>query len=441
MALADARAVLPSLMIEEEKPKSDEAFLRALTRWGMVYTPWIAMDGGDGLILDITGCAHLFGDETQMARVMAARLTSLGLTVRWSLADTKGAAWALARFASDPVIAPVGRTKEAISALPVSALRIDDATATALSRLGLRQIKDVVSMSRGSLARRFGLGLMRRLDQIMGAEAEPVAPIKLSRPYAVRLSLPEPIGKTDDVMAALGRLLERLCEQLERDQRGAMRLCLTIQRSDHSEQGTEIGLARPSRDPARIKRLFEPGINSLDAGFGIDAVRLHASATEPLIPEQSATHSHAKRETNTMTDLISRLGNRIGFDRVTRFLPSESHIPERVFTTAAAAYCEATSFSRSGLERPLVLFKPEPIHFDDEAAPPALFLWRNTTFSTAHSMGPERIAPEWWWDDPNWRSGVRDYWRVQTAQGQRLWLFHAKGAEIRGGWFAHGMFG
>ena len=441
MALADARAMLPSLMTTEETPKRDEAFLRALTRWGMAYTPWVAMDSGDGLTLDITGCAHLFGGEEQMARVMAARLCAMRLTVRWSLADTKGAAWALARFAAEPVIVPVSGTREAISPLPVSALRIDEATATTLSQLGLRTIGDVAGMSRGGLVRRFGAELMRRLDQIMGAEAEPVAPVQLTTPYAVRLALPEPIGKTEDAMAALNRLLERLCERLERDQLGAMRLCLAIQRTDHSENSIEIGLARPTRDHKRILRLFEPRVDKLGAGFGIDAMRLHASAIEPLVPEQSTVQSHAKRESHAITDLIGRLGNRIGFDRVTRFLPAESHIPERAFTVSPAAYSAAVNFPHRRPDRPLVLFNPEPIDTRDETVPPALFRWRGMAFVTEHSIGPERIAPEWWWDDPNWRSGVRDYWRVQTAEGRRLWLFHAKGGEMRGGWFAHGMFG
>ncbi len=441
MALADARAMFPNLMTEEEQPKRDAAFLRALVRWGMAYTPWVAMDGEDGLTLDITGCDHLFGGEAQMARVMAARLHAMHLTVRWSLADTKGAAWALARYASEPVIAPTGGTKGVISSLPVLALRIDEATATTLSRLGLREIGDVAGMSRGGLVRRFGPELMRRLDQIMGVETEPVAPVQLITPYAVRLALPDPIGKTEGAMAALRRLLDRLCERLERDQRGAIRLSLAIQRTDHSEDSIEIGLARPTRDPERILRLFEPRVDKLDAGFGIDAMRLHASATEPLVPEQSTVQSHAKRESNAITDLIGRLGNRIGFDRVMRFLPAESHIPERTFIVASAAYSTAVDFPYSKPERPLVLFQPEPIVPNDETIPPALFRWRGTAFITEHSIGPERIAPEWWWDDPNWRSGVRDYWRVQTAEGRRLWLFHAKGGEVRGGWFAHGMFG
>jgi len=441
MALADARAIFPTLITEEEHPKRDEAFLRTLTRWSMAYTPWVVVDGSDGLTLDITGCDHLFGGEEQMTRVMAARLRALRLTVRWSVADTRGAAWALARFLPEPTIVPSGMTRQAVSGLPVSALQIDEATATTLSRLGLQKISDIASMSRGGLTRRFGAELMRRLDQVMGVEPEPVTPVQLTTPYAVRLVLPEPVGKTEDVMAAINRLLDRLCQRLKRDQRGATRLSFAIQRTDHSEGVVELVLARPTDEPKRILRLFEPQIDKMDAGFGIEAMRLHVSATEPLVPEQSSTQSHVQREKHAIADLIGRLGNRIGFDRVTRFLPAESHIPERAFIVSPAAYSPATNFPCTTPERPLVLFGPEPIDTHDKMIPPSVFRWRGVLFLTEHSIGPERIAPEWWWDDPHWRNGVRDYWFIQTAEGRRLWLFHAKGDETRGGWFAHGMFG
>jgi len=134
------------------------------------------------------------------------------------------------------------------------------------------------------------------------------------------------------------------------------------------------------------------------------------------------------------------LGNRIGFENVLRVLPADSHIPERSFSLAAAAYSRAEPFPQSGMKRPLMLFGPDSIETADDTAPPTAFRWRGSAYTTDHAIGPERIAPEWWWDDPNWRSGVRDYWRVQTAEGRRLWLFHAKGGEMRGGWFAHGLF-
>ncbi|MGB8621560.1 MAG: DNA polymerase Y family protein, partial [Paracoccaceae bacterium] len=61
-------------------------------------------------------------------------------------------------------------------------------------------------------------------------------------------------------------------------------------------------------------------------------------------------------------------------------------------------------------------------------------------FAAISATGPERIAPEWWLDEPDWRSGVRDYWRVETDRGDRLWLYYAYGAALSAGWFCHGRF-
>ena len=459
-ALADVRAILPDLAYVMEQPERDRAFLYALARWAVQYTPWITRDESDGLFLDITGTAHLFNGEAAMLNRIIGQLCDFGLTVRASAADTKGAAWALARFASQSVIAPKGRTREAVTSLPVAALRIDDDVVVALNRLGLRVIGDIAGMQRRVLTRRFGETLVQRLDQMFGAEFEPISPCARTPPYAVRLSLPEPIGKTEDVTAALLRLLIRLCERLERDQRGARQMRLSIQRTDHSEQAVEIGLARASRDPMRIARLFDHAIDGLDAGFGIDAVRLYASVTETLEPKQD-THSSGQdqvsrpsgqdqvsrqdRNEDALNDLIARLGNRIGFDRVTRFLPAESHVPEHAVTVAAAAYSQPEEFPENGPCRPIILFTPERITPIEDQNPPDTFRWRGVSFDTHHATGPERIAPQWWWDDPNWRSGPRDYWRVQTAQGRRLWLFYAHGSTqpydgMPPGWFTHGEF-
>jgi len=444
-ALADVRAILPDLDYVMEQPERDRVFLDTLARWGLHFTPSIALDERDGLFLDITGSAHLFSGEAALLDEIIERLGGLGLTVRAGIADTKGAAWALARFASQSVIASKGCTREVVASLPVAALRIEADTVLGLNRLGLRVIGDVARMQRCVLARRFGEKLIRHLDQMFGVMPEPIVPPAPTLPYAVRLSLPEPIGKIEDVMAALVRLLTRLCERLERDQQGARQMRFSIQRTDHSEQTIEIGLARASRDPMRIAKLFDHAIDGMNAGFGIDAVRLHAFVTEPLAPEQSVSLSQEIKDKDALSDLISQIGNRIGFDRVTRFLPADSHIPERAFIIASAAYAKAEQFPKGYLGRPLVLFPPEPVDSSGKAKPPNAFRWRGVPFETQHATGPERIAPEWWWDDPSWRSGPRDYWRVQTIQGRRLWLFQTHGstqpgADIRAGWFAHGEF-
>jgi len=433
MPLADARAICPDLATRPADLQREAAALASLRRWAGRYAPMVASDGLDGLIADISGVAHLFGGEADLRADLQARLERAGLAAVSAIAGTRGAASALARHGGG--IVADGALVQGIGHLPVSALRIDHATAEALARVGLARIADLVALPRAPLVRRFGAGLVLRLDQALGAQSEPVAAEPEPPHFGVRMTLPEPIGLQADVMAGLARLLDRLCARLALHHRGARRLRLELRRVDSGTAEVEIGLARPMRDAARIAALFARGVDEIDAGFGIDALRLTAPLTEPMAPEQIG--GTTIRHEDALADLLSSVGNRIGFDRVLRLLPAESLIPERSFLLAPAAYtAPAAPLPRTGPARPVTLFPPEPVSHAS-GHPPASFRWRRMRFSTLRATGPERIAPEWWFDDPAWRSGLRDYWRIETQQGPRLWLFHTP---QNPGWCVQGEF-
>lgn len=422
MALADARAICPELATRPADLAREAAALGALRRWAGRYAPMVATDGVDGLMADISGVSHLFGGEQDLRGDLHARLEHAGLAAASAIAGTRGAAHALARHGGGVV--PDGRLAEGIGHLPVTALRVDHGTAEALARVGLSRIADLIPLPRAPLARRFGAGLVLRLDQALGAQAEPVAAEPDTPHFGVRMTLPDPIGLQADVMVGLMRLLERLCHKLTLHRMGARRLRLELRRVDHGTAQVEIGLARPMRDPTRIAALFAKGVDEIDSGFGIDALRLSAPLTEPLAPEQTGGAGPALRHEDALADLLSSVGNRIGFDRVLRLLPAESLIPERSFLLAPAAYTAPETLPpRAGAPRPITLFPPEPVVVTTTGTPPACFRWRRMRFSTLRATGPERIAPEWWFDDPAWRTGLRDYWRIETREGPRLWLF------------------
>jgi protein ImuB len=421
MPLADARAICPDVTTRPANLAREAAALTALRRWASRYSPMIASDGTDGLVADITGVAHLFGGEADLRADLHARLERVGLSVTSAIAGSRGAAQALSRHRGG--IIPDGELVQGVGRLPVSALRIDPDTADALTRVGLSRIADLIALPRAPLARRFGQVVVLRLDQVLGHQPEPVAAQPEPPHFGVRMTLPEPIGLQSDVMAGLERLLDRLCATLALHHRGARRLRLELRRVDHGSAQVEIGLARPMRDPVRIAALFAKGVDEIDAGFGIDALRLSAPITEPLAPEQIGS-GPALRHDDALADLISRLGNRIGFDRVLRMVPADSKIPERSFQLVAAAWSEPIATSPGlGPSRPITIFPPEPVSHAS-GHPPASFRWRRMRFTTLRALGPERITPEWWFDDPAWRSGLRDYWRIETREGARLWLFH-----------------
>ena len=438
MALADARAICPDLTTRPADLVREAAALSALRRWAGRYAPMVATDGADGLIADVTGVPHLFGGEAELCSDLRARLDRAGVTGHSAIAESRGGAHALARHGGG--IVPEGGLAEGIGHLPVAALRIDDRTAAALARLGLTRIADLIPLPRAPLARRFGPGFVLRLDQALGSQPEPVAADIDLPHFGVRMTLPEPIGLQEDVMSGLSRLLARLCATLARHERGARRLQLELHRVDREKAVVEIGLARPMRDPDRIAALFAKGASAVDAGYGIDAMRLTAHVTEAVPPEQIGG-SPTQRVEDALADLFSNLGNRLGFDRVLRLLPAESKIPERSHVLAPAAYSEAEPPpARWGPDRPILIFPSEPVHaasLRQPGHPPASFRWRRMRFTTLRATGPERIAPEWWFDDPLWRSGLRDYWRVETREGPRLWLFNTPQAP---NWAVQGAF-
>lgn len=428
MSFVDARAFCPELISQPARPDQDARFLTALRRWATRYCPWVGREGEDGLVLDVTGATHLFGGPEAMLADMKTRAARAGMELSLGCAQTRGAAWALAHYSNDPL-------QNSLDPLPVAALRINEKTVTKLQRLGLRHIGDLNATARAPLARRFGPYLMMRLDQALGALPEPIAPEAEPPQFAVRMTLPEPIGLTEDVMGITSRLLGPLCDKLKSHEKGARKLTLALRRVDQGSQLVELRLAAAMREPNRILPLFERGVDAVDAGFGIDQIRLEATLVEPLAMQQIGGTMNCALP-DQLNDLITRIGTRIGLENVQRFLPAESHIPERSFTIAPAAYSRSEGAWVHLRPRPLRLFRPEPIA-GHGARPPARFRWRRMTFHTGRISGPERITPQWWLEDDNWRSGVRDYWKVETREGRRLWLFYTP---QNPGWFVQGEF-
>ncbi|MBS8229237.1 Y-family DNA polymerase, partial [Vannielia litorea] len=378
--LRDAQAVCPELVTRLERPALEGDFLTVLRRWAGKFSPWIREAPPDGLVVDISGCAHLFGGEAELMAEAEADCAHLGLTVCAGVADTVGAAWALARFAGQGAgalrsgdaidqeayatraravkrrhwerggappmgagrlspegrIAAPGHAREALAPLPLAALRLPPKLVQQLARLGLKRVEELAAQPRAALARRFGKDLVLRLDQAFGAAPEPVSPARPAPIYAVRLTLPEPIGLEVDVAEAIDRLLPALEVRLRAQGMGARRLRLHLMRCDHTSQNIELGLARPSAEPDRLRPLIRMKLGEVDAGDGIDAIRLIATVTEPVHAVQHRGHAGASADAaarlkndTALDDLIGRLGARVGLEQIHRLYPGDSHLPEK----------------------------------------------------------------------------------------------------------------
>ncbi|HEU0043929.1 DUF6504 family protein [Sphingomonas sp.] len=462
-ALTMARAQAPGLEVRKAEPERDAADLVALAellarRWA----PIVAVDGADGLLIDLTGVAHLHGGEAGFARRLVRLLTRHGITARVAVADTPGAAWALARFGAATPVQLSEAGAKALAPLPVAALRLNAPSLELLARLGIDRIGQLLAMPRAPLVRRFGRAIVDRLDQAAGHAPEPLVPVAPPTRIAVEQRFAEPIATPEAIEHWLCALMARLCVALAQAGQGARALELVAARVDGVPQRLRLGFARATRDPAHMLRLTLRRIEEIEPGYGLDALALHIRRADPLGPESLAP-ALAEDAPPDLALLIDTLANRIGLSRLWRVVPVESDVPERA--VAFASPLDPPS-QRSGKlkaddvrrldgrpsdhpwhprwPRPVrLLRRPEQVdHVLAELPdqPPRRFTWRGISHRVVRAEGPERIAGEWW-RRAGERQAVRDYFRVEDEAGERFWLYR-RGDGVRPetgdlSWFLH----
>ncbi len=453
MALADARAMIPALAIYDADERADAALLERLADWCERYSPLAALESPDGLLIDATGVAHLFGGERGMLEDVRRAIAAQGFAVQLALAGTAAAASALARHADGSIAAP-GQDAQRVAPLPVHALAADPLILHGLRRAGLKTVGQVAARGRSELAARFGQGFVTLLDRTLGHATHPISPrIPLPDVTAER-RFAEPITSDDTVAATILALAASLRDVLDKRGTGARRLDAAFFRVDGKMRRIAIETARPTREPAAIARLFHERLaalaDPLDAGFGFDLIRLSANLTEPIAAK---TESFDTKETERqeIAFLIDRLAARFGATRILRFRPQDTHIPEAasVALPAQRSFPGKTAWTRLRAPgeaplRPLRLFeRPESIEVLAEVpdGPPVRFRWRRVLHAVVHAEGPERIAMEWWRTDEE--KPTRDYFRIGDEHGRRFWLyrsgFYSRETQSPR-WYMHGLF-
>ncbi len=521
--LADARAAVPALIARPAEPQRDLAALQRLTLWLGRYGPSFHLEDPfsccaaasrsglrsrparrpmhmarpDGAAIDITGVAHLFGGEARLLADLERRLAGLGIAVSAAIADTVGAAHALARHAPArglaQRIATPGRTAGALAPLPVEALRIEPATARLLRRLGLQRIGDLYGLPRPALARRFASrdaseAVLERLDQALGVKAEPRRPMRAPPEFAVRLAFADPLVTAAGLEAAIAEAAQRLAADLAAACRGGRTIALGLYRSDGTRATATIGLSRPSRSAAHMLGLLREKLAAFDLGFGVDLIELAARGSEPLapgqgqltvlpeagkrstalpeagesgaaLPEAGKSRREGGGQTGALDELVDRLANRLGRTRILRIGTGASQLPERseillpALDPAPPPDQPPLILPRRLPSRPpFLLAPPEPIEVVAAIpdGPPARLRWRRKARLVVRAQGPERIAGEWW--RPFLGIGpssatlerTRDYYTVEDEEGGRYWVFRA-GLYGEGGeapaWYLHGLYG
>jgi protein ImuB len=438
--------MIPSLAVADEEPDADHALMESIADWAECYTPLIAQDGegNDGLFLDVTGCTHLFGGEEALRAGLVTRLLGQGFLARAAIADTPGAAWAVTRF-GEPAIVAAGGAAETLAPLPMAALRLDPEIVSAMERVGLKRIGQILDAPRAPLAARFGATLARQLDRALGLDEEAISPRRPPPVFIAERRFAEPIAHETDITATLTSLASALATRLEEHSEGARRLEYTLFRVDGAVTRIAVGASRPIRAPKLILALFREKFaafgDEIDAGFGFDMARLAVTVSAPADATQIDLTGDAASAAD-VDGLIDRIGARLGGDSVATIVAQESHIPERAETLDPGSRGGAHVAVHAEAPRPLRLFAhPEPIVATAEVpdGPPVNFRWRRAEYRVVHAEGPERIAPEWWEDG----GPTRDYFRVEDTAGHRFWLYrdglYAENAHPQ--WYVHGVFG
>ncbi len=448
MPLTQARALVPGLVIRPADPEGVAADLDRLARHAARHwTPQVAVAPGEGLLLDIGASAHLFDGEERLARRMLKLCRYLGFGARVAIADTAAAAQAIARCSARPVaICPPGQSAKAIERLPLSALGLDTAAAETARRLGIDNIGALAALPRAPLVRRFGQAVAIRLDEALGARAQPIDQLVPAEAPLAHCRFVEPLLTAEPIALAMSNLVAELCVQLTARHLGARLVSLTLTRIDAVDQRVAIGLARPSRDADHIVRLMATRLDQIEPGFGIEAMRLVAERVDPLAPQPVPSELSGKEQAADLAQLVDRLATRLGLRRIFRLAAVESDVPERsVRRTDPMAQ---NPFRWPRWPRPTrLLDPPERVEGVLALLPdgvPKRFTWRGRSYQVTRGDGPERIQGEWWRGSAE-RDAVRDYFQVEDVTGARFWLFRRGDAvDPRSGdlsWHLHGLFG
>ncbi len=442
MIVADAKITFPNVQVFDDKIELADKLLNKLAIWSVKYTPVAAIDLPNGLILDISGCTHLWGSEEAYLKDIISKLKGLGYHIRAAMADTIGTAWAVSRFGKEKAIIKHGEQREALMVLPPAALRIQSNIADQLQKLGFYQVKSFMKMQRSALRRRFGEHLLLRLDQALGNKDEIIKPVIPVEAYSERLPCLEPIQTATGIEIALQKLLEALCGRLQKESKGLRTATFKCYRVDDNIEQIKIRTNHPSNSTKHLFKLFEIKIATIEPALGIELFIIEAMKTEDVQSSQQTFWTmNSSLECREVAELLDNLENNFGNNIIHRYLPAERHLPEHSIKLATSLKEKPTTEWRTDKLRPPHLFNnPQLI---EVTAPipdyrPMNFRYNGKLHKVIKADACERIESEWWLN----KERHRDYYIVQTEEGKCYWLFRLGHYDDNRNpeWFVHGFF-
>lgn len=441
MSIADARALVPDVVLEDDIAGAEQLSLKDLGEWSIRFSPTVAIDEPDGLLMDITGCCHLWQGEAPYLRELLVRIREKGYQVRGAIADTAGVAWAVARYDKEKAIIPKGEHYRAILNLPPVSLRLENSLVQRLHKLGMYRIGNFIDIPRSVLRRRFGEILLLRIAQAMGTAEEFLNPVHIPEPYTERLPCLEPVRTAKAIEIAIQKLLETLCARLQKEGMGLRKAMLTCYRIDGKVASVSIGTHKSTHHIQHLYQLLKMRIADIEPALGIELFVLEASGIEPVeVPQQAIWATSHENDEQLVAEVLDRIAMRAGKDAIQRYLPQEHYWPERSIKKVNSLDEKPTMPWSNNKPRPThLLASPQPVTVSAPIPdyPPILFVYKGKRHDIKKADGPERIEREWWIE-----SGEhRDYYTVEDETGRRYWLFRlGHYAEERSEWFIHGFF-
>lgn len=476
-----------ALLVEPYDRAADREALERLAEWCQRFSPLVGLEDSPApasLFADITGLTPLFGSEALLAAQVVRDFTQRGLTVRVALADTMGAAWAMAHFekgrrqnaecrrgndecemmneecgtesaASPPFaicnshfsICNPNQHPEVLRSLPIESLRLSEDLVDLLHQLGVYQIGQVEALPRQDLTARFGPQLVERLDQAAGRRPEPVSAQPLPPELESQQTLEYPTAQREAIEQIVEQLINRVARLLVRVGRGAVQLECRLRCEGLQEVDLSIGLFRPTASARHLFQLVRMRLERVVLPAAVSTVYVRAAVTAPLARLQQELFSDVplKGSPRQLADLVDRLSSRLGRQAVMGVRLLADAQPELAYqyhpllddSGQRPRRNPAWRAQRPDLPpRPLRLLR-RPIPLDTVSlrpdSPPSRFQGRRGEHRVTHTWGPERIETGWW----RGRPVGRDYWRIETTTGSRFWLFRRLRDEK---WFLQGAF-
>ena len=439
--LADAKAIVPDIQCFDDQVNLNKKLLIRICKWAIRYSPFVAIDLPDGIMLDSSGCSHLWGDEATYLKHILGKLTESGYQCNGSISDTIGASWAIARFGKkSPIILP-NEQYNALLNLPPIALRLEQIIYQRLHKLGLDKIGKFIQMPRSVLRRRFGEEMLLKLGQALGTEEETIKPMIIVPPYEERLPCLEPVRTKPAIEIAIERLLEKLCTRLANDGLGIRSAILKGYRLDGKITETVIGTNQPSHNIKHLLQLFELKIAQIEPALGIELFIITVTKTDPMqLHQEKLWSGKPGLADQNLAQLLDRLAGKIGPQAIKRYIPQAHYWPERSLRPAISLEEKSDTNWQKVNPRPMeMLRKPEPVEVTAPIPdyPPMNFRYKDELHLIRKADGPERIEREWWME----KGEHRDYYILEDEKGRRYWIFRSGHySEEKSSWFIHGFF-